>query len=97
MIEDDVVRLVSDLLDTNCIGKGCNLSFIALIPKVSGPNLGKDYSRISLIGWKFKTIGKLLANHLSLIIGDYVSMEQSAFIKEMQILDGSLILNEVIG
>nr|GEX20091.1 GDSL esterase/lipase At5g22810-like [Tanacetum cinerariifolium] len=51
---------------------------------------------ISLIGCQYKIVGKILANRLSLVIGDIVSQEQSAFIKERQIMDGPLILNEVI-
>ncbi|GJY77215.1 RNA-directed DNA polymerase, eukaryota [Tanacetum coccineum] len=49
-----------------------------------------------LIGCQYKIIGKILANRLCLVIGDIVSQEQSAFIKGRQIMDGPLILNEVI-
>nr|GEX33404.1 RNA-directed DNA polymerase, eukaryota, reverse transcriptase zinc-binding domain protein [Tanacetum cinerariifolium] len=47
-------------------------------------------------GCQYKIIGKLLANRLSLVIGDCVSYVQSAFIKDRNILDGPLILNEVL-
>ncbi|GJV47630.1 putative gypsy type transposase [Tanacetum coccineum] len=43
-----------------------------------------------------KIIGKILANRLSLVIDDIISKEQSAFMKGMQIMDGHIILNEVI-
>nr|GEX48344.1 RNA-directed DNA polymerase, eukaryota [Tanacetum cinerariifolium] len=76
--------------------KGCNSSFIALIPKVIDAKHLKDFKHISLIGCQYKIIGKILANRLSLVIGDIVSQEQSAFIKERQIMDGPLIFNEVI-
>nr|GEV35354.1 cysteine-rich receptor-like protein kinase [Tanacetum cinerariifolium] len=56
----------------------------------------KDFRPISLIGCQYKIIGKILANRLSLVIGDIVSQEQSAFIKGRQIMDGTLVLNEVI-
>ncbi|GKD66506.1 cysteine-rich receptor-like protein kinase [Tanacetum coccineum] len=55
-----------------------------------------DFRPISLIGCQYKIIGKILANRLSLVIGDIVSQEQSSFIKGRQIMDGPLILNEVI-
>ncbi|GKA40183.1 RNA-directed DNA polymerase, eukaryota [Tanacetum coccineum] len=49
-----------------------------------------------LNGCQYKIIGKILANRLCLVIGDIVSQEQSAFIKGRQIMNGPLILNEVI-
>ncbi|GKF00316.1 putative RNA-directed DNA polymerase, eukaryota, reverse transcriptase zinc-binding domain protein, partial [Tanacetum coccineum] len=51
---------------------------------------------ISLIGCQYKIIGKLLANRIRVVIGDCVNPVQSAFIKGRNILDGPLILNEVI-
>ncbi|GJW77897.1 putative RNA-directed DNA polymerase, eukaryota, reverse transcriptase zinc-binding domain protein [Tanacetum coccineum] len=47
-------------------------------------------------GCQYKIIGKLLANRLGLVIGSCISLEQSAFIKGRNILDGPLILNEVM-
>ncbi|GJV06477.1 RNA-directed DNA polymerase, eukaryota [Tanacetum coccineum] len=44
----------------------------------------------------FEVIGKILANRLSLVIDDIISQEQSAFIRGRQIMDGPLILNELI-
>ncbi|GJU07833.1 RNA-directed DNA polymerase, eukaryota, reverse transcriptase zinc-binding domain protein [Tanacetum coccineum] len=45
---------------------------------------------------QYKIIGKLLANRLSSVIGDVISPEQSDFIKGRNILDGPLIINEVM-
>nr|GEZ78174.1 RNA-directed DNA polymerase, eukaryota, reverse transcriptase zinc-binding domain protein [Tanacetum cinerariifolium] len=47
-------------------------------------------------GCQYKIIGKLLANRLSILIGDCISPVQSTFIKGRYILDGPLILNEVL-
>lgn len=49
-----------------------------------------------MIGFQYKIIGKLLANRLTEVIGLVVSLEQSAFIKGKQILDGPFLLNEVV-
>ncbi|GKB35100.1 RNA-directed DNA polymerase, eukaryota, reverse transcriptase zinc-binding domain protein [Tanacetum coccineum] len=76
--------------------KGCNSSFIALILKVSNATLVTDFHPISLIGFQYKIVAKILANRLSLVIGSCISPVQYAFIKGRSILDGSLILNEVI-
>ncbi|GJX36969.1 hypothetical protein Tco_0250272, partial [Tanacetum coccineum] len=55
-----------------------------------------DFCPISLIGCQYKIIGKLLANRIRVVTGDCVNPVQSAFIKGRNILDGPLILNEVI-
>ncbi|GJU68843.1 RNA-directed DNA polymerase, eukaryota, reverse transcriptase zinc-binding domain protein [Tanacetum coccineum] len=44
----------------------------------------------------YKIIAKILANRLSKVIDSIISPEQSAFISGRQILDGPLILSEVI-
>ncbi|GJZ54428.1 RNA-directed DNA polymerase, eukaryota [Tanacetum coccineum] len=78
------------------VPKGSHSSFIALIPKVPGANMVKDFRPISLIGCIHKIIGKIMANRLVGVLGDIVSEEQSAFIANRQILDGPFILNEVM-
>nr|GEU48147.1 RNA-directed DNA polymerase, eukaryota [Tanacetum cinerariifolium] len=75
---------------------GCNPLFIALIPKVLDAKHLNEFRCISLIGCQYKIIGKILANRLSLVIDGIISHEQSAFIKGRQIMDGPLILNELI-
>ncbi|GJW58178.1 RNA-directed DNA polymerase, eukaryota, reverse transcriptase zinc-binding domain protein [Tanacetum coccineum] len=78
------------------IPKGCNSSFIALIPKILDANMVKDFRPISLIGSLYKIIAKILANRLVGVLGDIVNEVQSAFIAERQILDGPFILNGVL-
>ncbi|RVX17733.1 Transposon TX1 uncharacterized 149 kDa protein [Vitis vinifera] len=55
-----------------------------------------EYRPISLLGGLYKLLAKVLANRLKNIIGKVISPDQNAFIKGRQILDGSLIANEVI-
>ena len=55
-----------------------------------------DYRPISLLGGLYKLLAKVLANKLKKVIGKVVSPDQNAFIKGRQILDASLIANEVI-
>nr|GEX20209.1 RNA-directed DNA polymerase, eukaryota [Tanacetum cinerariifolium] len=76
--------------------RGCNASFIALIPKVTDAKFVTDFRPISLIGCVYKVITKILANRLSLVISDLVSNTQFAFIKNRQILDVPFILNEAL-
>ncbi|GJR08133.1 hypothetical protein Tco_0790785 [Tanacetum coccineum] len=94
VIKNDVIRLVNQFFNTACFPKGCNSSFIALIPKIGDAKYVSNFRPISLIGCQYKIIGKILANRLSLVIGSCISAEQSAFLKGPKYLDGPLILNE---
>ncbi|XP_023747217.1 uncharacterized protein LOC111895365 [Lactuca sativa] len=96
IIEKDVVRFVEDFFITSHFPKGCNSSFIALIPKITSRKFVSGFRPISPIGCQYKIIGKLLANRLSLVIGSCISPEQSAFIKGRNILDGPVIPNEIM-
>ncbi|GKB28028.1 RNA-directed DNA polymerase, eukaryota, reverse transcriptase zinc-binding domain protein [Tanacetum coccineum] len=75
---------------------GANSSFITLIPKVTNPIHVNEFWPISLIGIRYKIIAKVLANKLSKVINNIVSPEQTTCIASRQILDGPLILSEVI-
>ncbi|GKD08647.1 putative RNA-directed DNA polymerase, eukaryota, reverse transcriptase zinc-binding domain protein, partial [Tanacetum coccineum] len=63
---------------------------------VNNPTLITDFRPILLIGIYYKIIAKILANRLSKVIDKIVSKEQSAFIVGRQILDGPVILSEII-
>nr|KAJ0214561.1 hypothetical protein LSAT_V11C400158790 [Lactuca sativa] len=78
------------------IDRGCNSSFITLIPKVQDPITINDYRPISLIGCLYKTISKVLAKRVKKVVHLVVSNTQTTFVKNRHILDGPLILNEVI-
>ncbi|GJZ84198.1 RNA-directed DNA polymerase, eukaryota, partial [Tanacetum coccineum] len=96
IIENDVYDAVKYFFTYGNIPKGCNSSFIALIPKIPDANMVKDFRPISLIGSLYKIIAKILANRLVGVLGDIVNEVQSAFIAERQILDGPFILNEIL-
>ncbi|GKE08990.1 RNA-directed DNA polymerase, eukaryota [Tanacetum coccineum] len=96
LIESDVYDAVRYFFTYDDIPKGCNSSFIALIPKIPDANLVKDFRPISLVGSLYKIISKILANRLVGVLGDIVSEVQSAFIADRHILDSPFILNEVL-
>jgi hypothetical protein len=44
----------------------------------------------------YKFLAKVLANRLRLVIGSVISESQTTFMRDRQILDGILIVNEIV-
>ncbi|GJS28839.1 RNA-directed DNA polymerase, eukaryota [Tanacetum coccineum] len=96
IVGPDLCEAVEYFFETCLFPKGCNSSFVALIPKVADAKSVNDFRPISLIGSVYKVITKFLANRLALVIADLVSDTQSVFVANRQILDGPFILNEIL-
>ncbi|KAJ0811025.1 putative RNA-directed DNA polymerase [Helianthus annuus] len=96
----DIENIVMDMMGQfhihGSIQKSCSASFISLIPKVDDPVTLSDFRPISLIGIINKIISKVLANRLKGVLNSVISKEQSAFVANRNIVDGPLILNEVV-
>ncbi|GKB52572.1 putative RNA-directed DNA polymerase [Tanacetum coccineum] len=92
----DIIKYVSDFHLSPHIPRGCNSSFIILVPKFEDPLTIGDFRPISLIGCKYKIIAKILANRLAIVILSIIGEVQMAFLKGRQIADGPLLVNEII-
>ncbi|GJS64070.1 RNA-directed DNA polymerase, eukaryota [Tanacetum coccineum] len=95
-IAPDVIAYIREFEMTSFLPRGCNSSFIALVPKVEDPLVINDFRPISLIGSQYKILAKILANRLAMVIPSVVSEAQTAFIKGRQIIDGPLMVDEII-
>ncbi|GKB69914.1 putative RNA-directed DNA polymerase [Tanacetum coccineum] len=87
ILKSELVNAVKWFWDTKEISRGCNSSFVALIPKSTDPIGLGEYRPISLIGCYYKIITKLLAERLKKVIGKLVGDVQNAFIGGRFILD----------
>ncbi|XP_071714157.1 uncharacterized protein [Rutidosis leptorrhynchoides] len=96
LIKDDLMNALHWFWDKCEISKGCNASFITLIPKNNDPLGLNEYRPISLIGCYYKILAKILSIHIRKVLPAVIGYEQSAYLKGRFILDGSLIANEAI-
>lgn len=96
LIDKDIIQAVVEFYSSIEFPYGCNTSFLVLIPKVQDAKNVKDFRPLSLIGCLYKIVGKILANGSSLVIKGFFSEEQYAFIEGRLILDGLVIMNEVL-
>ena len=71
--------------------------FLVLIPKKGNAMDLKDFRQISLVGGLYKILAKMLTNKLKRVLGQVISPSQNAFVECRQILDATVIENEVIG
>ena len=95
-IKSDILRFLDEFYVNGIFPKGCNASFIALIPKVSDLQGLSDHRPISLIGCIYKIVSKLLAKRLKMVMPSIIDGRQSAFIEGRHLLHGVLVANEVV-
>ena len=89
----DIMRLFKEFHKTGKFLRNLNTTFIVMVPKKSG---AEDFKPISLVGSLYKLLAKVLANRLKRVMGKLVNKAQHTFVEGRQILDASLIANEVI-
>ncbi|RVW98717.1 Transposon TX1 uncharacterized 149 kDa protein [Vitis vinifera] len=95
-VKEVILEMFKEFHDQNMFLKSINNTFLVLIPKKGGPGDLGDFRPISLLGGLYKLLAKVLANRLKKVIDKVVSHDQNAFVTGRQILDASLIANEVI-
>jgi len=95
-VKVEVMAVMKQFHETGYIPKGCNASFIALVPKVRNPVNLEQYRPISLVGAIYKIISKVLAGRIKKVLPLVIDECQSAFLKNKGILDSVLMANEVL-
>ena len=94
-MKSDILRFLDEFYANGRFPKGCNASFIALIPKKADPQALNDYRPISLIGCVYKIVSKMLTNRLKKVMPFIIDERQSAFIRGRHLLHSVIIANEV--
>nr|CAN64368.1 hypothetical protein VITISV_040345 [Vitis vinifera] len=95
-IKEEVVELFKEFYDQKSFAKSLNSTFLVIIPKKGGAEDLGEFQPISLLRGLYKLMAKVLANRLKMVLDKVVSADQNAFVRGRQILDASLIANEVV-
>ena len=88
--------LFRDFHEHGSFVRSFNSTFLVLIPKMEGAEDLNDFRPISLTGSIYKLIAKVLANKLKKVMIKLMNSSHNAFVEGRQILDASLIDNELI-
>ncbi|MCI06375.1 cysteine-rich receptor-like protein kinase, partial [Trifolium medium] len=96
IVKNDVMAYLHEFHANAILPKAVTASFLSLVPKMDHPQNLFDYRPICLIGSLYKILSKILANRLKRVLGKLISSCQSAFLPQRQILDGVVVLNEII-
>lgn len=95
-IGEEVMGFINEFHQNSRLPKVITSSFLTLIPKVKNPKLLKEFHLICLIGSLYKILAKVLAHRLKGQLVSVISNNQTTFIPSRQILDGIVVLNEVV-
>jgi len=80
-MKKDIERVVYCFEATGKTSMSCNVSFIALVPKVRDPRKLEQYKSISLVGSMYNITFKIISNKLKLVLPLVIDLLQFAFLK----------------
>ncbi|GAU47952.1 hypothetical protein TSUD_06860 [Trifolium subterraneum] len=96
VLKGDIMEFLAEFHKNAVLPKAITASFLALIPKKDHPQALSDYRTICLVSSLYKILSKVLAVRLKKVMAKLISEVQSAFLPNRQILDGVLVVNELI-
>jgi hypothetical protein len=95
-IKPEILNMVSDFNNNILDLRRLNYGVIILVPKNKEASTIKQYRPICLLNVDFKKNPKLLTDRITPIADKLISDSQTTFIKGRNILEGVVILHEVI-
>ena len=96
LIKGELMEMINDFYLGNLDLTKLNYGIVTLVPKVVDANNEKQFRPICLLNVSFKIFTKLVMDRLTEVAGKIISPSQTAFIKGRYILDGAVMLHEII-
>ena len=96
IVERDVTEVVLFVLHSGHFLQKMNYTHIVLIPKIKVPKTVADFRLISLTNVISRSVSKVIANWLKLILPNVILDSQSAFVPNHLITDNTTVAFEVL-
>ena len=96
ILKEEVWQVVEESRALHWLLPSLNATFIALIPKEDNSNTPNKFRPIALCNVIYKVISKVIANRLKPLFPLLISPKQSGYVEGRQILDGIILMHEVI-
>lgn len=96
IVGTDIIKLVMEFFNNECMPIGLNDTHLVLIPKKKNFSAMGDLRPIALYNVSYKILSKVLANRMRVLIDHIISPTQSAFIPGRLISDNILIAFEIM-
>ena len=96
IVGGDFVKAVQAFFEKGFLPKGINSTILALIPKKNDAVTMKDYRPISCCNVIYKVISNLLANRMKGLLPLFISLNQSAFVKDRLLMENVLLASELV-
>ncbi|CAM8998015.1 unnamed protein product [Rhodiola kirilowii] len=95
IVKEDFIHECLSFLNEGYLDPDSNITLVTLIPKHKDAEKVTDFRPISLIGVKMKVISKMIVNRLQGFLGEVISVEECAFLKNRIITDNILLTHEI--
>jgi hypothetical protein len=96
LIKGEIRIMFDQFHGIGMLPKSFSSYFVALIPKINSPFALGDFRPISLLGCLYKIVAKVLTARLARVMDKLVAPTQSAFLKGRQLVDGVVVVYEVV-
>ena len=96
VVEESACNLVKNVFTGNSVLSEVNKTLIVLIPKTKHPNSLKLYRPISLCIVFYKTITKIVANRIKVILPDLIGPTQASFVARRHITENIVVAQDII-
>lgn len=87
LLGQDLLAVIEESRLTGHIYPPINYTYLALIPKTDSPSSFNDFRPISLCNYLYKIISKIIANRITPILSNHISLEQFASLHHRHIQD----------